>query len=61
MQEYVAWLLPASVPGPVYAVIADSLTFAVLGLPGVLVAVLIARRRDAPPGHCRRCGYNLRG
>ena len=29
--------------------------------PSVVVAVLLARRRDYPPGHCRACGYNLQG
>ena len=61
VQEYVAWLLPTSVPDPLYGVIADGVTFAVLGLPGVVVAVLLARRREYPRGHCRACGYNLRG
>ena len=61
VQESVAWALPASAPHLVYVVIADLVTFAVLGLAGVVVAVLIARRRGYPRGHCRACGYNLRG
>ena len=34
---------------------------ALLATPGLLVAVLIARRRPILPGRCRVCGYNLVG
>ncbi len=59
---YTVWrVLPASVPLSGERLIAEGATFAVLGVPGVVVAVLIDRRRDHPRGHCRACGYNLRG
>ena len=60
-QEVVGRLLPAAVSDSAYHLAVELVTFGLLAVPGVAVAVLLARRRDYPSGHCRRGGYNLRG
>ena len=48
-------------PTPIYA----SGVFIPFWMPSVLIAIptarLFWRDRKRPPGHCQRCGYNLRG
>ena len=61
VQEVIARLLPAAVSDAAYGLTVDVVTAAPLVTPGIVLAVLLARRRDHPPGHCRQCGYNLRG
>ena len=56
-----AVILPGSVSEDTFNTASDLAMDAGLAMPGVVVAVLIARRRPYPRGHCRRCGYDLTG
>ncbi|MHC4090322.1 MAG: hypothetical protein ACYSVY_08595 [Planctomycetota bacterium] len=62
-QEFVEWALPASVSHGAHAAVALAVAYLLLAVPGMLtVGILLAVRRQAPkPGHCRGCGYDLRG
>jgi hypothetical protein len=51
----------AAVSDGAYHITVDVVTLGLLAVPGVVVAVLLARRRDYPPGHCQRCGFDLTG
>ncbi|MCH7813714.1 MAG: hypothetical protein IID40_06800 [Planctomycetes bacterium] len=53
--------IPFAWPDAVFTLLCDLTVSALVALPGVVVAVLIARRRPYPRGHCRRCGYDLTG
>ena len=57
-QEAIGRLLPAAVFDKAYHLTVEVVTFGLLAVPGVAAAVLLARRRDYPLGHCRACGYN---
>ena len=61
VQEAVGRILPAAVSDAAFGVLVELVTAGLLVTPGVVVAVLLARRRAPRPGHCRRCGYDLRG
>ena len=56
-----AVVLPGLVSEDTFNVASDLAMDAGLALPGVVVAVLIARRRGYPRGCCSRCGYDLTG
>ena len=60
IQEGLAWVLPISWPDPVFVGVLNLAAGMVLAVPGVVVAVLIARRRPYPPGHCQRLERWLR-
>lgn len=61
IQEVLAWVLPISWPDPVFVAVLNLAVGMLIALPGVVGAVLLARRRVYPRGHCQRCGYNLMG
>ena len=62
VQEVVARLLPAAVSDRAYGLTVELVTAGLLVTPGVALAVLLARRRDYPPGNraeaCERHIYS---
>ena len=66
LQEPVARIMPAILSDRVFHVSLDGLTAAVIALPGLVVALVLAlyrrghRSADAEP-RCRTCGQILRG
>ena len=56
-----AVILPGSVSEDGYYIASDQAMDAGLALPGIIVVVLISRRRPYPRGCCIRRGYDLTG
>ena len=62
IQDAVAIVLPQAVPDRAYWMITRALTVALIALPGLIVAVVIAATGRRPaPNRCRACGYDLAG
>ncbi|MCH8242367.1 MAG: hypothetical protein IH897_07135, partial [Planctomycetes bacterium] len=61
VQDLLAEIVPEGFSDGAFVIIQDA-TLTTLGTaPGLVVAVLFARRRGYPRGCCRGCGYDLTG
>ena len=61
VQDALSWVVPQGWRNPAFVAARYSTVGLLTGVPGIVVAVLIARRRLYPRGHCRACGYDQQG